>query len=162
MTLSRRGSAALTALALATTPLLSGCWNGIQSSTSVQSVMNTGNGTQVQVGSMRVENATIVKAVDSDEASLLVSLVNVGSEDDVLIAAEVDGVPATVSPASPLIPRGGLTGVSFGWNSDNTISFTTDAEVSTYVNVLLQFRVNGVTEFTSLVVPRTGYYADVT
>lgn len=161
MTLTRRSSAAIVALVVAAAPVLAGCWNGQQSSASVQSTMNTGNGTQVQVGSIRVENATVVKSLDSSEAALTMTLVNVGSEDDVLVAVEVGGVPATVSPASTVLPRGGITGVSFGWNSDNTISFTTDAEISTYVDVLLQFRVAGVTEFTSLVVPRAGYYADV-
>lgn len=161
MTRNRRTAALLAALALTATPLLTGCWNGQRASTTVQSSMNTGNGTQVQIGSIRVENATIVKDLEGDGASLTMALFNVGNEDDVLVAVEVDGVPATVSPASPVLPRGGITGVSFGWNSPNTISLTTTAEVSTYVNVLLQFRNAGVTEFASLIVPRAGYYADV-
>lgn len=161
MTRNRRAAALLAVLALAATPLLAGCWNGQRASTTMQSLMNTGNGTQVQVGSIRVENATIVKDLTGSTASLTMALFNVGNEDDVLVAVEIDGVPVTVSPASPVLPRGGITGVSFGWNSANTVSFTTDAEMSTYVPVLLQFRNAGVTEFTSLVVPKAGYYADV-
>ena len=161
MTRNRRTAALLTVVAIAATPLLAGCWNGQRASTNMQSLMNTGNGTQVQVGSIRVENATVVKDLTGNSASLTMALFNVGTEDDVLVSVEIDGVPATVSPASAVIPRGGVSGVSFGWNSPNTISFATDAEVSTYVPVLLQFRNAGVTEFTSLIVPRAGYYADV-
>jgi hypothetical protein len=147
-------------LLLGATPLLSGCWQGQGAATSLQAFQPSGNGAWADLGSVRVQNATIVKG-EGANASLIVSLFNTGEEDDALIAVEVDGVPATVTPEGELIPRGGASGVNYGYAGTNSITFTTDAEVSTYVPVLMQFRNAGVTEFSALIVPKTGYYEDV-
>lgn len=153
--------AAMAALLVAATPLLGGCWQGKAATTTVQAGQPTGNGTSVAVGSVRVENATVVKDAVGANASLLVSLFNTGETDDALVAVEVNGLPATVNPAGAMLPKGGVSGVSYGYPGTNTIAFTTDAAVSTYVPILMQFRNAGVVEFDALVVPRAGYYADV-
>ena len=54
---------ALVATVVAVSPLLAGCWQGFGASTTMQNSMNSGNGTQEIVGSLRVENATIVFVV---------------------------------------------------------------------------------------------------
>ena len=160
-TRKRFAGAGMAALLLAAAPLLGGCWQGKAATTTVQATQPTGNGTSVAVGAVRVENATVVKDVAGPNASLLVSLFNTGEQEDALVAVEVNGLPATVNPAGAPLPTGGTTGVSYGFPGTNTISFTTDAEVSTYVPVLMQFRNAGVVEFDALIVPRAGYYAEV-
>ena len=160
-TRKRFAGAGLAAILLTATPLLGGCWQGKAATTTVQATQPTGNGVSVAVGPVRVQNATVVKDVAGPNASLLVSLFNTGTQDDALVAVEVNGLPATVTPAGALLPKDGVSGVSYGYPGDNTIAFTTDAAVSTYVPVLMQFRNAGVVEFEALVVPRAGYYADV-
>lgn len=160
-TRTRAAAAGMAVLLLSVSPLLSGCWQGQQASTTVQANQPTGNGVSVNVGSVRVQNATVVKDETGSNASLLVSLFNVGQEDDALVAVEVGGLPATVTPAGAILPKGGISGITYGFDGTNTIGFTTDAVVSTYVPVLMQFRNAGVVEFEALVVPRAGYYADV-
>ncbi|NBT37691.1 MAG: hypothetical protein EBT21_06210, partial [Actinobacteria bacterium] len=49
---------ALVATVLVAAPLLAGCWQGLGASTTMQNSMNSGNGTQEIVGSLRIENAT--------------------------------------------------------------------------------------------------------
>lgn len=159
--LKTRSVAAAAALLLLGAPLLAGCFQGQRASTTMQAQQPTGNGTYVTVGSVQVQNATIVKDEASSTAAMLVSLFNNGNEDDALVAVEVAGVPATVNPQGQLIPKGGLNGVNYGFDGTNTIALTTDAKVSTFVPVLMQFRNAGVVEFEALVVPKAGYYADV-
>lgn len=148
-------------LLLGLTPVLSGCWQGLDAATTLQAQQASGNGAAVDLGAIRIQNATIVKADGAADASLIVSVFNNGVEEDALVAVEIDGVPATVTPSGALIPKGGSTGVNYGYSGTNTITFPTDAEVSTYVPVLMQFRNAGVAQFEALIVPNTGFYSEV-
>ncbi|MDP4974744.1 MAG: hypothetical protein NWQ10_03795, partial [Candidatus Nanopelagicales bacterium] len=72
MTLVRHRCArrvALAAVVVALAPMLTGCWQGFDASTTMQNSMNSGNGTQEILGSLRIENATIVRN-DAGRASL--------------------------------------------------------------------------------------------
>ena len=46
---------ALVATVVAVSPLLAGCWQGFGANTTMQNSMNSGNGTQEIVGSLRVD-----------------------------------------------------------------------------------------------------------
>lgn len=158
---TRLVGASMAVLLVGLTPLLGGCWQGQSAGTTLQAQQPSGNGAAVSLGEIRIENATIVKSETGNAASLVTSLFNSGLEDDTLVAVEIDGIPATVTPAGTIVPRGGAAGVNYGYDGTNSITFTTDAELSTYVPVLMQFRIAGVAEFKALVVPKAGYYADV-
>ena len=93
----------------------------------MQNSMNSGNGTQEILGSLRIENATIVRN-DAGRASLVMAVFNQGDTPDTLIAVSINGQPLAIPAGS-------------------------------YSTVSLAFSINGLTEFTSLVVPDVGYYA---
>ena len=154
-----RTAGLLTGLALVATPLLSGCYSGFGATTTMQATMNSGNGTQVQVGPVRVENATLVMGPEgSGTGTLLVSLINGGEAPDRLVGATIGGIPAYVTPGTGELIFNEI--VTYGYDSSKWInSYTLDAEVSTYVPVQLQFEQAGIVDFTVLTVPPAGIYA---
>lgn len=151
---------ALVATVVAVSPMLAGCWQGFGASTTMQNSMNSGNGTQEIVGSLRVENATIVRN-EAGRASLVMAVFNQGDAPDTLAAVSVDGQPVNAAPVA--IEPGSF--VTFGYGAEGAPAenllliegFPTPA--GSYSTVSLAFTANGVTEFTSLVVPDVGYYA---
>lgn len=151
---------ALVATVVAVTPLLAGCWQGLGASTTMQNSMNSGNGTQTIVGSLRIENATVVRN-EAGTASLVMAVFNQGDAPDTLAGVSVDGQPISVPPV--VIEPGSYA--TFGYGAEgapiaNAViieSLTTPA--GAYSTVSLAFTTNGITEFTSLVVPDVGYYA---
>jgi len=162
--LTRRPHATRPALALATiavalTATLSGCYSGFRANTYEQSLMNSGNGTQAQIGEIRIENATLVLGPDAaGTATLATTLVNQGDAPDSLIGLEIDNKPVYVTPGAGELGAGAA--VSFGYNSSNWInSYEFTAPVSTYVPVKIQFRDAGIVLLSVLTVPPTGIYA---
>ena len=151
---------ALVATVVAVSPMLAGCWQGFGASTTMQNSMNSGNGTQEIVGSLRVENATIVRN-EAGRASLVMAVFNQGDAPDTLAAVSVDGQPINAAPV--VIEPGSFA--TFGYGAEGAPAenllliegFPTPA--GSYSTVSLAFATNGVTEFTSLVVPDVGYYA---
>ncbi len=151
---------ALVATVVAVSPLLAGCWQGFGASTTMQNSMNSGNGTQEIVGSLRVENATIVRN-EAGRASLVMAVFNQGDAPDTLAAVSVDGQPISAAPV--VIEPGSFA--TFGYGAEGAPAenylliegFPTPA--GAYSTVSLAFTTNGITEFTSLVVPDVGYYA---
>ena len=147
---------------------LTGCFNGQQATTTVQSTMNTGNGVQAQQGPIRIENATLVVSEDgSQAATLLVRLVNDGPTEDALTFASINGqpaeilVPATADQNATVLQPG--ASVSYGWESDLRIDAgSLDVPISSYVPVELGFAQAGLAQISVLTVPQAGYYEDVT
>lgn len=149
-------------LALAMVPLLSGCWQGFGASTTMQNSMNSGNGTQVMVGELRVENATVVKG-DDGAAQLIMSVFNRGPEADSLIGVVINGQPVDLSGlATASVEPGGF--LTFGYDSEGQppagylVVAPLDIDTGSYTSVSLAFATSGVTEFESVVVPPVGYY----
>ena len=148
---------ALVATVVAVSPMLAGCWQGFGANTTMQNSMNSGNGTQEIVGSLRVENATIVRN-EAGRASLVMAVFNQGDAPDTLAAVSVDGQPITAAPV--VIEPGSFA--TFGYGAEGAPAehfllidgFPTPA--GSYSTVSLAFATNGVTEFTSLVVPDVG------
>lgn len=158
----KRSHVALAAgLLLVSIPALTGCWNGQRATTTVQATMNTGNGVQAQVGSIKVENATLVQGPEgSTSATLLVRLVNVGATPDSLVYATINGVPVEIAETAGQLAPG--ASVSFGYESDNWLNtYELDVPPSTYVPVELGFAEAGLTKMSVLTVPPVGYYEGI-
>ena len=141
---------------------LSGCFNGLEATTNVQSTMNSGNGVQVRQGDIRIENTTLVMD-ETGATALLVRLFNEGPVTDALTYATVNGQQVEI-----ITPEGNGAelqpgaSVSFGWDSDNSIAMPQlDVPISSYVPVELGFAEAGLASVSVLTVPQTGYYADV-
>lgn len=156
-----RPALALATIAVALTATLSGCYSGFRSNTNEQSLMNSGNGTQAQIGEIRIENATLVLGPEaSGTATLAATIVNQGQAPDSIIGLEIDNKPAYVTPGAGELGAGAA--VSFGYNSSywiNSYEFT--APVSTYVPVKIQFQGAGIVQLSVLTVPPTGINAGI-
>ena len=151
---------ALVATVVAVSPMLAGCWQGFGASTTMQNSMNSGNGTQEIVGSLRVENATIVRN-EAGRASLVMAVFNQGDAPDTLAAVSVDGQPVNAAPV--VIEPGSFATFGYGAEGAPAENFLLvdgfPTPTGSYSSVSLAFTTNGITEFTSLVVPDVGYYA---
>lgn len=121
--------------------------------------MNSGNGTQKIVGSLRIENATIVRD-DAGKASLVMAVFNQGDAADSLTAVTVEGQPITADPVS--IEPGSYATFGYGAEGAPAENFLVVDALATpagsYATVSLTFTTNGIADFTSLVVPDVGYY----
>lgn len=126
----------------------------------MQNSMNSGNGTQDIVGSLRIENATIVRN-EAGRASLVMAVFNQGDAADTLTSVTVNGQPLEV-PAVTIEPG---TFATFGYGAEGAppqnllLVDPLGIPAGSYSTVSLNFTTNGMTEFTSLVVPDVGYYA---
>lgn len=151
---------ALAAIVIAAAPMLAGCWQGFGASTTMQNSMNSGNGTQEILGSLRIENATVVRD-DAGRASLVMAVFNQGDAPDTLTSATVDGQQVVVAPVT--VEPGSFA--TFGYGAEGgpienpLIVEALPTPAGSYSTVALTFSTNGMTDFTSLVVPDVGYYA---
>jgi len=153
---------ALAVLALAMVPALSGCWQGFGASTTMQNSMNSGNGTQVTVGELRVENATIVRG-DDGTSSLIMSIFNRGPEADELVGVALNGEPIDITKLSTTAIEPGSFH-TYGYGAEGQapdgylLTSNLNVEPGSYATVTLAFAKSGATEFESIVVPAVGYY----
>ena len=157
----RSATALLISGLLASTLVLTGCYNGMGAITNLQSGQLTGNGVQAQVGNVRAENLTIVAGPEgSASATLITVIVNGDPEADTLLGVTIDGVPAYITgDVIEFLPG---QSISFGFESDRWInSYQFDADMSTYVPVTLQFERAGIAEVDVLVVPAEGFYEGI-
>jgi len=157
-----RKRVAAVVLGLALVPALSGCWQGFGASTTMQNSMNSGNGTQVTVGELRVENATLVRG-DDGTGSLIMSVFNKGAEGDDLVGVAVNGQQLDLtSLESTTIEPGSFHTYGYGAEGQAATGYLLisplDVEPGSYATVTLAFGKSGVTEFESIVVPPVGYY----
>lgn len=157
----RRTALLIGAIAFAVSPLLSGCYNGPDATTTAQSTMNSGNGTQEVVGDLRIENATLVTGPEgSMSGTLITTLVNTGRVPDRLIGIAINGAPAYVTPGAGELAPG--KAVNFGYDGDFWVnSYDLDITSSSYVPVVMQFERAGTLAFSVLSVPPTGYYEGI-
>ena len=159
--LIRRSTIALSILAIAAVPALSGCFSGIDATTSMQASMNTGDGTQTQLGDIKIINATLVTGDAGAESMLIGTIVNVGISPDALNSIEVAGKPVTPAPAFGELTAGSST--PFGY-VDAEIKVPVsglDAAISSYVPVSFKFQNAGNTTIQVLTVPAVGLYSGI-
>ncbi len=159
--LIRRSTIALSVLAIAAVPALSGCWSGADATTTMQASMNTGDGAQTQIGDIKILNATLVVGDPGTDAMLIGTLVNVGVTPDAVNAIEVAGKQVTPVPAFSELTAG--SSVAFGY-VDAEIKVPVsglDAAVSSYVPVSFQFQNAGNTTLRVLTVPAVGQYEGI-
>ncbi len=159
--LVRRSTIALSLLAIAAAPALSGCFNGIEATTTMQATMNTGDGTQTQIGDIKILNATLVMGDPGADAMLIGTIVNVGTTPDALNSIDVAGKPVTPGPAFVELTAG--SSVAFGYvNAEIKVPVSgLTAAPSTYVPVNFKFQNAGDTSIQVLTVPAVGQYAGV-
>ena len=141
------------------TPALTGCYNGMQASTNVQATTAAGNGMQGNVGTIAVDNVTLVTG-PATTGTLLMRASNQGAEPDFLVGALINGQPAEIVGGRVEIAPG--SSVSFGWDSVhyvNTIAL--NVPPSSYVPVVMQFENSGVIELDVLTVSPTGVYEGI-
>lgn len=160
--LARRSSIALAVMALAAVPALSGCFNGQGATTTVQSGMNSGDGTMATAGSMKVVNVTIVIGEGVGPAQLIGNIINQGTGPDTLNSIEVAGKLVNSQP--PIGEIAPAQSVAFGYQ-DSEIKVPVRglaAAISTYVPVTFNFQNAGTLKISVLTVPDTGIYAGIT
>lgn len=118
-------------------PGLTGCFNGIDASTNVQATTAPGTGVQATIGTLSIDNATLVTG-EGPTGTLLMRIANFGPIGDRLVQAQINGQPAEIVGTTVEIPAN--DSIPFGWESVhyvNTIALNVGP--STYVPVTLQF-----------------------
>lgn len=125
-----------------------------------------GNGAHATVGSLQVQNVTLVQGPEGSKSlALVASLLNQGTEPDSLIGATLGTNPAAdgaISGAPVAVLPGGVP-ARVGYNADHGVSwYGVDAAVSTYQPVTLKFEKSGTVTINALIVPSAGYYEGIT
>jgi len=128
----------------------------------MQAGMNTGNGVEAEIGTMKVVDVTLVTGDGVGPAQLIGTIVNNGQTADFVDSVEVDGKPVTFRPALNSILGG--QAISFGYQTATVKAPVRGAkpEVSTYVPVTFNFQNAGQLKISVLTVPATGFYAGIT
>lgn len=162
-----------------TSPMLTGCFQGPQATTTVQATQPTGSGAYAAVGELRLQNLLLVAgevegATDtgaefsSESATLIGRVFNDGELDDVIKSIVIAGNPAALMVApgveNPLaIPALDSIALSYPEGGPFISGAFPDGEltVSTYVNVEMLFERAGIVQMQVLLVPQSGMYADV-
>lgn len=148
-------------LVVALVPSLAGCFSGFEATTTVQSTMNSGNGTQASAGDLRIDNATLVTGpVEGGAATLTMRVTNIGAEADELTGVQIGGAPAYVT--GDRVPVGPGDSVSFGYDSQLWVNaYGLETEPSSYVDVVLTFTRAGDVPMQVLTVPPVGIYEGI-
>lgn len=123
--------------------------------------MNTGDGTQTQIGDIKILNATLVTGEAGSDSMLIGTIVNVGVTSDALNGIEVDGKTVTPAPAFGELTSGSST--PFGY-VDAQIKVPVSglsAPTSSYVPVRFNFQNAGNTTIEVLTVPSVGLYSGI-
>lgn len=126
----------------------------------MQAQMNSGNGTQVRIGDVRVENATVVLGPpESKSATLIMSVFNDGTTDDALLGVLIN--EAVASPQQVVeLPANGSA--NFGYGDQYWVNACgLDLTVSTYVPIAMQFEKAGILRTEALIVEPAGYYEGI-
>ena len=165
MTLTPR---ALLTFAALTVPILAlsltGCFNGQQATTNVQATQPSGDGVSGQIGTMKVNNATLVLGpTGSASATLIMTISNVGTAQDSLVGATIAGTVATVVPSTGEITVTPQASANFGYvgaaYSINAVDFDTAASI--YVPVTLAFKNSGILTLSVVTVDADGIYSGI-
>ncbi len=100
-----RALATVAACLVAVLPL-AGCYQGFEGTVSTQSP--SGNGTDFEVGDLKVQDATLVTdPADPSRASLIMTVLNEGETDDALASASVEQASGAITGPTAL-PSGGV------------------------------------------------------
>ena len=154
-------------LALAVVPLLSACSIGVNASTSVQGP--SGNGASATVGTIQLRGITIVTgAAPSTSATIIGTIVNTGTEDDVLTGITIlapTGATAVITGPSvtggqiPLPAARPTSAVSLGFNSDYNVDISgLTIDPTAYAQVQFTFQNAGTVVVPTMAVPPSGIY----
>lgn len=154
MTRSRAATAAAVAL-LAVLPT-AGCYQAYEKTVSVQGP--SGDGVDLEVGTLLVQDTTLVAGEDGKRASLVLTLINTGQRVDALTSATVAGSAATIRTAPIAVTPG--NSVQVGGPSEHQILVSgLTVPTGAYADLRLAFRDAGSVTAQVLVVPAAGYYA---
>ncbi|HEU0102568.1 MAG TPA: copper chaperone PCu(A)C [Mycobacteriales bacterium] len=144
---SGRVSRGAPAVGLAATLLLAGCGAGQRA--EVYQERTVADATNDAVGAIAVRNLAVEAPEEGrvlqqgTDASLVVTLVNKGAEDDILVSATTpaaQSVRVTGPSAGVPVPR---LGTSSGEYSLELVGLTRDLPTGTYIDLTLNFQRNG-------------------
>jgi hypothetical protein len=153
----RRAVAALAVCLVAVLPT-AGCYQGFEGTVNTQEP--TGNGTDFVVGTLKVQDTTLVADTATGRtASLLMTIINEGDQPDALTGVTVGGTRATLRTA-PLAVAPGATAVVGGTSPNQVLVTGLQVPAGSYADVTVEFRSAGSDTRRVLVVPAVGYYAD--
>lgn len=128
--------------------------------------MNSGNGIHTRVGTLEIDNATLVLGPEgSKSATMIGSLIDIGGVEDALVSVTINGKPAlmfengTVTNSIKVLPKGT---VKLGWEAQNSVNtYDLDVPISSYVPVQLNFQRAGAVNLSLLTVPPLGQYEGI-
>ena len=152
----RSRAAAVAVMALVAVLPTAGCYQTYENTVSVQGP--TGNGVDVTVGPLLVQDTTLVASADGKQASLIFTIVNDGDEADALTAATVTGAAATITTAPLAVAARSAVAVGGPSPAQVTVPNLT-VPAGSYTEVTLAFRNAGSVTVEVPVVPSEGYYA---
>lgn len=165
---SRRLAAGLAAVLVAAVPLLSGCFSGQGASTNTQSLTPSGDGASTTAGDLSVQGVVLVHQETGDNAVLIGTIFNNGTQSDTLTRVTIDGHDALIPSLTGTIePQQFLAFGQGGLPPAGSVSAPAlwaegfDAVPGTYAMVAMTFEHAGIVELDALVVPATGFYSDV-
>ena len=153
-----RSRAAVLAVCLVAVLPVSGCYQGFDNTVNSQSA--TGNGTDFEVGDLKVLDATLVAdEAGTGIASLSVTITNDGEVDESLqsVTAQLGGPGAVTGTLD--VPSG--TSLRLGAPGDPSIIFTgMQARAGQWETLTFTFSSSGSASRSVTVVAPTGYYAE--
>lgn len=153
-----RVSAALAVSLLAILPA-AGCYQGFDG--TVNSQDPTGNGTDFEVGDLRVQNTTLVAdASGSGTAGLTMTIINDGEADDALVSASIESVGAGATEGPVQVAAGSAVKVGGPGGAPAIAFIGLTQPAGTYADVTFTFRDAGSTTVPIALVPGTDYYQD--
>ncbi len=152
----RSRAAAVAAMAIVAVLPTAGCYQAYENTVSAQGP--TGNGVDVSVGEILVQDTTLVASEDGKRASLIFTIINDGDQADSLTTVTVTGGTATVNTAP--IAVAARTAVAVGGPSASQVTVANlTVPAGSYTGVKLAFQNAGSVSAEVPVVPAEGYYA---
>lgn len=151
-----RAATVLAVCLLAVLPT-AGCYQGFDNTVNTQGP--TGNGTDLIVGDMQVQDATLVTEPGgaSGTASLVMTLINDGDTPEALLAVSTE--PATSSSQqAPITVQPGQSVMVGGAASDQVQLTGLNVAPGSYAAVTFSFERSGSETRAVAVVPAVGYY----
>ncbi len=153
-------AALVTAFVAAGVPMLSGCYNGFSAGTAI--VEPAGDGTDVSVGDMQVQNAVWVRSsTEPTTLTLVATVANQGQVDDTLTGVQT--VPPSFMGGTILglpVASGASANIGYGTPAAVTIYGNT-APASSYIPTTFTFQNAGSTTVNLLSVAAVGAYAGI-
>jgi hypothetical protein len=137
-----RTLAAVAACLVAVLPL-AGCYQGFDGTVSTQSP--SGNGTDFEVGELKVQDATLVTDPDDPtRASLIMTILNEGETDDALATASVSAVEGAITGPTAL-PSGAVLPVGLPGATTSVLVDGLTAKPGDFAELTMSFQAAGST-----------------